>query len=397
MGGFGPLSRVGVEGTGCYGAGVARYLAAGDIEVAEVNRPDRSDRRRRGKSDTLDAVAAAQAARLGQRIAVPKTRDGAVEALRVLRLTRTGAVQARTKALQLLQQLIVAAPDPLRDRLRTLTRMRLIRSCAAWRPDPAGSGDPLTATRIALRSLARRILDLHTGPSPPSTRLIKPLVADLAPQLVARPGIGIQVRRPTADHLRRQPRIGSEAAFAMLCGVAPLPASSGKTRRHRLNRGGDRRANSALHTIAITRIRNDPRTQAYVEQEDRRGPLQAGDPALPETPHRPRGLLPAPTRHRPGRSGLTSHRGRLLHPQPSRRRAGAVNPGTEPTPDHPGLTAPSTGTPLLMEEPAALDTQGSIAASDLDAALRKYPAYSANNGRSVRICQGGGCTSVSGD
>lgn len=268
---FGPLRRVGVEGTGCYGAGVARFLAAAEIEVAEVDRPDRSDRRRRGKSDIFDAIAAAQAARLGQRTAVPKTRDGGVEALRVLRLTRSGAVQARTKARQLLQHLIVAAPDPLRDQLRTLTPMRLVRTCAAWRPDPAGSRDPLGATRIALKTLAQRILALHAEIAT-LDRLIKPLVAELAPQLLTRFGIGIQCAGQLLVTFGDNPdRVGSEPAFAMLCGVAPLPASSGKTRRHRLNRGGDRRANSALHTIAVTRIREDPRTQAYVEKKTAEG------------------------------------------------------------------------------------------------------------------------------
>lgn len=271
MSGFGPLRRVGVEGTGCYGAGIARYLAAADVEVVEVDRPDRSDRRRRGKSDIFDAIAAAQAARLGQRIAIPKSHDGGVESLRVLRLTRSAAVQARTKALQLLQQLIVSAPDPVRDQLRNLSRMRLVRTCAAWRPDPAGSRDPLTAMRIALRSLARRILDLNAEIAT-LNRLIKPLVGELAPQLLALSGIGIVCAGQLLVTFGDNPdRVHSEPAFAMLCGVCPLPASSGKTRRHRLNRGGDRQANSALHIIAITRIRDDPRTQAYVERRTAEG------------------------------------------------------------------------------------------------------------------------------
>jgi transposase len=128
----GPVAQVGVEGTGSYGAGICRELSAAGVEVVEVNRPDRSQRRRRGKSDVLDAVAAAEAARSGNRIAIPKSRDGQVEALRVLRLARASAVKARTKAWLLLQQLIVTAPNQLRDQLRELDRMELIRSCAAW-------------------------------------------------------------------------------------------------------------------------------------------------------------------------------------------------------------------------------------------------------------------------
>jgi transposase len=156
----GPVARVGVEGTGSYGAGICRELTAAGVQVLEVNRPDRSLRRRRGKSDTLDAAAAAEAARGSNRIAIPKTRDGQVEAARMLRLTRASAVKARTQALQLLRQHIVTAPNQLRDQLRDLSRMELIHTCAAWRPDPRDAADPVVATRIALKKLARRYLHL---------------------------------------------------------------------------------------------------------------------------------------------------------------------------------------------------------------------------------------------
>jgi transposase len=150
----GPVARVGVEGTGSYGAGICRCLTAAGVAVLEVNRPDRSQRRRRGKSDVLDAVAAAEAARNGNRIGIPKSRDGRVEALRVLRLARASAVKARTKAWLLLQQLLVTAPNQLRDQLRELPRMELIRRCAAWRPDSGDAADATVATRIALKQLA---------------------------------------------------------------------------------------------------------------------------------------------------------------------------------------------------------------------------------------------------
>ena len=271
MRGFGVVARVGVEGTGSYGAGVARHLTAADVEVCEVDRPDRTDRRRRGKSDTFDAIAAARAALAGQRTSIPKSRDGMVESVRVLRLTRSTAVRARTKALQVLRHHIVSAPEQLRDQVRNLSRTQLVRTCAAWRPDTDGSRDPAVATRIAMKSLARRILELNNEIADLDT-VIEPLVADLAPQLLAEPGIGIESAGQLLVTFGDNPeRIQSEPAFAMLCGVAPLPASSGRTQRHRLNRGGDRHANSALHMIAICRMRVDDRTRAYVTRKTTEG------------------------------------------------------------------------------------------------------------------------------
>jgi transposase len=157
---FGDVVRVGVEGTGSYGAGLTRHLVEAGFDVLEVDRPDRSDRRRKGKDDDLDAISAARAALRGRRTSVPKGKDGAVESLRVLRVTRHTAVRARRNALQLLRMSIVSAPEELRDQVRNLTRMQLIRTCAAWRPDASNAADPVTATRIALKSLARRMLEL---------------------------------------------------------------------------------------------------------------------------------------------------------------------------------------------------------------------------------------------
>jgi transposase len=231
---FGDVRRVGVEGTGSYGAGLTRHLTEAGVEVLEVDRPDRSDRRRKGKDDDLDAISAARAALHQRRTSIPKSKDGAVEALRVLRVTRQTAIRARRNALQLLRMSIVSAPEELRDQVRNLTRMRLIRTCAAWRPDVTDAADPVSATRIALKSLARRILELGDEIAM-LDELIEPIVTALAPQLLARVGIGVEVAGQllvTAGDNRA--RMRSEAGFAMLCGVAPLPASSGMTQRHRL-------------------------------------------------------------------------------------------------------------------------------------------------------------------
>lgn len=260
-----------MEGTGSYGAGITRHLVEAGIEVFEVDRPDRSDRRRKGKDDDLDAINAARAALHNRRTSTPKSKDGAVESLRVLRVTRATAIRARRNAVQLLVMSIVSAPEELRDKVRNLTRMQLIRTCAAWRPDTTNAADPVSATRIALKSLARRILELGDEIAM-LDNLIKPIVTALAPQLLARTGIGVEIAGQllvtAGDNTQR---LRTEASFAMLCGVAPLPASSDMTQRHRLNRGGDRQANSALHLAVISRLRIDQRTQAYVTKKTAQG------------------------------------------------------------------------------------------------------------------------------
>ena len=261
---FGPLRRVGVEATGTYGAGLLRYLQKAGVEVLEVTTPDRQDRRRRGKSGDLDAQNAAHAAFAGTRTVTPKSRDGMIEALRVLKACRKTAVAARRVALQMIHNTVVCAPDELRDTLRKLTRMELIRTLAAWRPDMTDCRNATSAYRITLRSLARRYLELHDEIADLDT-LIRVIVDELAPALVARNSIGYesaaQLLLTAGDNSER---LQSEAGFAALCGASPVPASSGKTSRHRLNRGGDRAANSALHIIAIGRLRTDPKTKAYV-------------------------------------------------------------------------------------------------------------------------------------
>ena len=269
--GHGDLIRIGIEGTGSYGAGLTRHLAKHDVVILEVDRPDRSDRRRKGKDDDLDAINAARAALHERRTTIPKSRDGAVEALRILRVARAQAVRERRNALQLLRMSIVAAPDEVRDQVRDLTRMQLIGHLAAWRPDISNTTDPVVAYRVALKSFGRRYLEV-TDEIADLDDLINPIVEALAPQLLERVGIGIEVAGQLLVTAGDNPdRMRSEAAFAMLCGVSPLPASSGMTQRHRLNRGGDRQANRALHLTVISRLRLDPRTKAYVAKKTAEG------------------------------------------------------------------------------------------------------------------------------
>jgi transposase len=268
---FGTLLLVGVEGTGVYGAGLARLLASENVAMVEVDRPDRKARRWQGKSDPVDAEAAARAALARVRTGVPKQRDGRVEALRALRVARRSAVAQRADVQRQIKALIVTAPESLRARLRGLKDRELIGWCAGMRPDKACAGDPMTATKIALRSLARRHqgLSVEVGDL---DELLAPLVADINPDLLAMKGVGTEVAGQllvTAGE--NVDRLQSEAAFAMLCGVAPIPASSGKTNRHRLNRGGDRQANCAIWRIVITRMGTDQRTKDYLARRTAEG------------------------------------------------------------------------------------------------------------------------------
>jgi transposase len=261
---FGVVRRIGIESTGSYGAGLLRFMQQAGIEVLEVTTPDAHDRRRRGKNDDLDAQSAAHAAFAGTRTVTPRSRDGMIEALRVLTACRKTAVAARRVALQMIHNTIVCAPDGLRETLRRMTRMQLVRTLAAWRPDLTAYRDVEAAYRIGLKSLARRYLELHDEIADLDV-MVGAIVDELAPDLVARNSIGrtgaAQLLLTAGDNPER---LRSEAGFAALCGVSPVPASSGRTVRHRLNRGGDRAANSALHIIAIGRLRTDTRTKAYV-------------------------------------------------------------------------------------------------------------------------------------
>jgi len=270
---LGEVVLVGVEGTGSYGAGLARYLETVGVAVVEVDRPNRQRRRRAGKSDTHDAISAARAAFAGDALGVPKTRDGNVEAIRVLRLARGSARRDRTRALNQMRALITTAPDELRAQLRGLTIPRLVRAAAGFRP--GGRTDVANANRLALKTLARRVLELDDEIET-LDELLTPLVAETAPEMLERVGVGTD----TAGALlvaagENTSRIRNERSFARLCGAAPLDASSGKQQRHRLNRGGDRQANSALWRIVITRLSYDPAARRYLQRRCAEGKTKA--------------------------------------------------------------------------------------------------------------------------
>lgn len=269
--GHGLVHQVGVEGTGAYGAGLARHLTTAGLEVVEVDRPDRKTRRYAGKSDPIDADAAARAVLAGRATGTPKTRTGPVEAIRALRVARSSAVADRAHAQTRMKTLLITAPDALRAALTGLTATALVATCAALRPDRDRATDPAQATRIALRSLARRHQHL-TAEITDLDALLETLVAATNPALVAANGVGTDVAGQLLVTAGDNPaRLHSEAAFAALCGVAPVPASSGKTTRHRLNRGGDRAANAALYRVVLCRLRWDPRTQAYKKRRTEQG------------------------------------------------------------------------------------------------------------------------------
>ena len=268
--GFGTVDRVGVEGTGSYGAGLARWLTDQGLVVLEVDRPDRRARRNRGKSDPLDAELAARAVQSGRASGIPKAGDGRVEAIRALRIARSSALDARGRVANQLHALRVTAPDALRDELRALSLSRLVARAVRFGV-PAVVDAPIDATRMGLCSLARR----HQALSAEIAALdgqLRRLVSAAAPRLVARPGIGVHSAGQFLVTAGDNPaRLRSEAAFGMLTGTSPVPASSGKTVRHRLNRAGDRQANAALHMVVLTRMAHDPRTQAYVRRRTAEG------------------------------------------------------------------------------------------------------------------------------
>ena len=271
MRGFGTVVKIGVEGTGSYGAGLARHLTGAGIEVVEIDRPDRKARRWQGKSDPVDADAAARAALAGRRTGTPKDRDGQVEALRALRVARRGAVSHRADVVKQMKALIVTAPERVRAELSALTTTRLVAVCADTELPDGQVGDPAAAVRLALRSLARRVQHL-SGEITDLDKVISRLVTAIAPQLLAVNGVGADSAGQLLVTAGDNPhRLRSEAAFAMLCGVAPLPASSGRTHRYRLNRGGDRQANAALYRVVLCRLRWDRATQAYMERRTAEG------------------------------------------------------------------------------------------------------------------------------
>ena len=270
---FGPVRCAGVEGTSSYGAGLARHLGAKGIEVLEVERPEhrrRSSRRNLEKSDPSDAETAARAILAGEASGVPKSGDGRVEMIRTLRAARRSAIKAKTQAANQLQALRVTAPEELRHRLRGLSTKELVCVAARFRL-AGGPSDVPKATKFALRSVARRYEALSEEIAELEAHLDR-LVAQVAPELVALAGIGTDSAATLLTVAGDNPqRLGSEASFANLCGVAPIEASSGKVVRHRLNRGGNREANRALYMICLARMRRDRRTQEYVARRTAEG------------------------------------------------------------------------------------------------------------------------------
>jgi transposase len=271
--GFGHVRCAGIEGTSSYGAGLTRHLRAREIEVLEMERPEhrkRSSRRNVEKSDPSDAERAARAVLAGEASGVPKSGEGRVEMVRALRVARRSAIKARTQAANQLQALRVTAPERLRHRLRGLSTKELVSVAACFRlgEDPV---DVASATKFALRSVARRYEALSEEISELEAHLDR-LVAQVAPELVALLGIGTDNAATLLIVAADNPkRLGSEASFANLCGVAPIEASSGKVVRHRLNRGGNREANRALYMICLARMRRDIRTQEYVARRTAQG------------------------------------------------------------------------------------------------------------------------------
>jgi transposase len=264
-----PARRVwAIESTGSFGAGLTSFLLEQGEWVVEVDRPARPARRNGAKSDALDAARAAREALSRERLAQPRRR-GPREAIRVLLATREGAVVARTKAIAQLKALIVNAPEQLRHHFRSLTTDEQLVRCARLRTSPTQSVEH-RSTIIALRSTARRALALEAEAADLETQL-ELLVRELAPALLAEPGIGVISATQLLSAWSHHGRFRSEAAFASLAGAAPIPASSGQVIRHRLNRGGDRQLNRALHTIVLSRLAHHAETKRYAARRAAEG------------------------------------------------------------------------------------------------------------------------------
>ena len=266
---LGQVHAFGVEGTGSYGAGLARFLTDCGYTVIEVNRPDRSVRYRKGKSDPTDAEMAARSVLAGVANATPKSGEGEVEMIRMLKSAKNSAMVARTQAVNQMKALVLTAPAELRETLDNLTTSALVKRCGSFRPGRLGN--PTAAAKYALRSLACRYRQLNTEIQDLKAELER-LIQTTAPALVEAFGVGPDTAADLLIAAGSNPdRLHSEAAFASLCGVSPVPASSGKTNRHRLNRGGDRQANAALYRIVLVRLRHDLRTQASLRRRTAEG------------------------------------------------------------------------------------------------------------------------------
>lgn len=269
----GHLLTFAIEGTGSYGAGLTAAVRRRDIGVVEVMRTDRRDRRLRGKSDFLDAENAARAVLAGHADAVPKSADGVVEMIRTIKVAKDVAVKARTSAMISLKSILVNAPTALREQLQPLSKMALIHRCAGLRPGTISTVE--AATKHTLRSIARRWEQLNDEITT-HEKVLAELTTALAPQLSAAFGIGADVASEMLIVAGDNPeRVRSEPAWARLCGVAPIPASSGMTTRHRLNRGGHRQANAALYRTVIVRMQHHEPTKAYVARRTAEGKTKA--------------------------------------------------------------------------------------------------------------------------
>mgnify|MGYP000857445704 CR=1 FL=1 len=269
----GELVKVGAEGTGCYGMSLARFLADRGVEVVEVNRPNRQLRRRRGKSDTVDAEAAARAALNGEATAVPKAADGIVEAIRALRIVFCSTRNTRTRIANQIRDLLVTAPDPLREALEPLTTDQRVERAARFRCS-GDTADPAEATKIALRTLARQHQALTVDLDALRSRLDE-LTLQANPALRRAIGVGSDVASMLLIAAGDNPqRLHSEAAFAALCGASPVEASSGKHVSHRLNKGGNRDGNHALWRIAMVRLTCHQPTKDYAARRRAEGKSQ---------------------------------------------------------------------------------------------------------------------------
>jgi transposase len=272
---FGQVTKIGIEGTGSYGAGLARFMRRAGVEVIEVDRPNRQKRRRTGKSDPLDAVEAARAALSGRATGSPKSRDGAVEAIRVLVVAKRSGRQARVKALIQMRHLGYSAPEQLRCRMKGLSVPAMVAQGKGLRP--TRSPDPVTAaTKASLSSLAHRIEALDAELAALDERIEALLVATV-PDLLDLFGVGPDTAAALVLAAGDNPqRLHSEAAWAHLCGVAPVPDGSGRTNgRVKSDDGGDRQANSALWRIVMVRTAHDPETRAYFDRRIKEGRSKA--------------------------------------------------------------------------------------------------------------------------
>ncbi|MFB8000504.1 IS110 family transposase [Streptomyces sp. NPDC056002] len=268
----GELVKAGVEGTGSYGAGLHRYMSAQGVAVIEVSRPNRQDRRARGKSDPMDAINAARAVVAETATVIPKDRDGFVEAVRMIRAARRSAVKARRAALHQIHGLLWCAPEDLRAQLSRYDRAALVARCARLRiPRTAIIDDATVTTRRMLRRLAKRIEFLDEEIAEANEEL-DDLLSENTPNLLSVKGVGTeaagQIITTAGENIDR---LKSESSLARICGVAPIPASSGSTTRHRLHRGGDRNANSSIYLIVVNRLRWDEPTKAYAARRTQEG------------------------------------------------------------------------------------------------------------------------------